>query len=223
MDAKVMPHNVAMLELKSLDFPAVIRHGALEGSYPHIWAIGNLDILKTRLIGFFCSTKCPGSVIVQIYDLARASRDSGISVISGFHAPMERECLDMLLRGTQPVVICPARNIERIRLPTAWRTPIAEGHLLILSPFSIPHPRPTADLAEQRNLFVSALANAVVIAHANPGSKIDRLRARMVASGTRVYTIDLPENAGLMNQGVTGYTVPDLVDCLLGQEVRIEP
>ena len=174
------------------------------------------------LVAFFCSTRCPGSVIVHIYDLARALRNSGISVISGFHAPMERECLDLLLRGTQPVVICPARNIEQMRLPTAWRTPIAEGHLLILSPFSVSHRRPTADLAEQRNLFVSALAGAVVIAHANPGSKIDQLRAGMVASGKQVYTIDLPENAGLMNQGVTGYAVPDLVDCLLGQEVRIE-
>jgi hypothetical protein len=39
----------------------------------------------------------------------------------------------------------------------------------------------------------------------------------MVASGKQVYTIDLPENAGLMNQGVTGYAVPHLVDCLRGQ------
>ena len=216
-----MPHDVAMLESKSQDFPAVIRHGVLEGSYLRIWAIGNLDILKTRLIGFFCSTKCPGSVIVQIYDLARALRDSGISVISGFHAPMEQECLDLLLRGTRPVVICPAHNIERMRLPTAWQTPIAEGHLLILSPFSVSHRRPTADLAEQRNLFVSALATTVVIAHASRGSKIDRLSAEIVASGKQVYTLDLPENASLMQHGVTGYAVPDLVD-LLGHNVCTE-
>jgi predicted Rossmann fold nucleotide-binding protein DprA/Smf involved in DNA uptake len=217
-----MPHHVTMIEPASPDFPTALLDRALVASSHCIWAIGNLDILRTRLVGFFCSTKCPGSVIVYIYDPARTLRDAGISVISGFHAPMERECMDLLLRGTQPVVICPARNIERMQLPTAWRTPIIEGHLLILSPFSAPHRRPTTDLAEQRNLFVSALANAVVIAHANPASKIDRLHAGMVASGKRVYTIDLPENAGLMNQGVTGYAVPDLVYCLLGQEVRIE-
>jgi hypothetical protein len=83
MDAEVMPHYVTMIESTSLDFPATLCHGALEGSYSCVWAIGNLDILKTRLIGFFCSTKCAGSVIVHIYDLARALRDSGISVISG--------------------------------------------------------------------------------------------------------------------------------------------
>jgi len=216
-----MPHHVTTIEPTSPDFPTALLDGALVASSHCIWAIGNLDILKTRMVGFFCSTKCPGSVIVHIYDLARTLRDAGISVISGFHAPMERECLDLLLRGTQPVVICPARNIERMRLPTAWRTSIAEGHLLILSPFGVPHRRPTADLAEQRNLFVSALANTVVIAHASRGSKIDRLSAEIVASGKQVYTLDLPENASLMDRRVTGYAVPDLVD-LLGHNVCTE-
>jgi predicted AAA+ superfamily ATPase len=41
---------------------------------------------------------------------ALALREAGIPVIGGFHAPMEKECLDLLLRGTQPVVICPARS-----------------------------------------------------------------------------------------------------------------
>jgi predicted Rossmann fold nucleotide-binding protein DprA/Smf involved in DNA uptake len=220
MDAEAMPYHVTIVESTSPGCPATLRNGVLMVSCPRIWAIGNLGLLKTRLLGFFCSTKCPGNVIVHIYDLARALRDAGLSVISGFHAPMERECLDLLLRGTQPIVICPARNIERMRLPTAWRTPIAEGRMLVLSPFGAPHHRPTTVLAEQRNLFVSALADAVVIAHANPGSKIDRLFTGMVASGKRVYTVDLPENVGLIDQGVTGYAVPDLVDRLLGQQGR---
>jgi predicted Rossmann fold nucleotide-binding protein DprA/Smf involved in DNA uptake len=217
MDAEIMLDSVTTLELKSLDFPTAIHQRAVEGSYPCIWAIGNHDILKTCLIGFFCSTKCPGSVIVHIYDLARALRDSGISVISSFHSPMEKECLDLLLRGRQPVVLCPARNIERMRFPAAWRTPIAEGRMLVLSPFDAPHRRPTADLAEQRNLFVSTLADAMVVAHAHSGSQIEQLYTRSMASGKQVYTLDLPENADLMHHGVTGHAIPALVDCLLGQ------
>jgi hypothetical protein len=61
---------------------------------------------------------------------------------------------------------------------------------------------------------VAALANAIVIAYASPDSKIDRLYAGVVASGKRVYTLDLPENAALMQRGVMGYAVPDLVDCI---------
>jgi predicted Rossmann fold nucleotide-binding protein DprA/Smf involved in DNA uptake len=207
-----MLHNVAMIESTSPDFPVVLRNGELVTSCLRIWAIGNLDILKTPLLGFFCSTRCPGNVIVHTYDLARALRDTGIPVIGGFHSPMERECLDLLLRGRQPVVICPARSVERMRLATAWRTPLNEGSLLVLSPFAAQCRRPTAALAEQRNHLAAALANAIVIAYASPDSKIDRLYAGVVASGKRVYTLDLPENAALMQHGVMGYAVPDLVD-----------
>jgi predicted Rossmann fold nucleotide-binding protein DprA/Smf involved in DNA uptake len=94
-----MTYNVTMIESTNPDFPVALRNGALVTSCPRIWAIGNLDILKTPLLGFFCSTKCPGNVIVHTYDLARALRDAGVPVICGFHSPMEKECLDLLLRG----------------------------------------------------------------------------------------------------------------------------
>lgn len=44
-----------------------------------------------------CSIKCPGNVILKTYDLAGALCDAGVPVIGGFHAPMEKECLDILL------------------------------------------------------------------------------------------------------------------------------
>ena len=210
-----MSHNVIMIESTNPDFPVALRNGPWATSCQRIWSIGNLDLLKTRLLGFLCSTKCPGNVIVQTYDLARTLRDTGVPVIGGFHAPMERECLDLLLRGQQPVVICPARGIEHMRIPGNWRTPLDENRLLVCSPFASHHQRPTTDIAEQRNRLVAALAHAVVIAHASPGSKIARLSAEMVASGKRVYTFDLPENGELILHGVKGYAVPDLVDCLL--------
>jgi hypothetical protein len=130
----------------------------------------------------------------------------------------DKECLELLLRGTAPVVICPARSIERMRLPAAWRTPLDEERLLVCSPFTAPYRRPTASLAEQRNRLVAALADAVVIAHASSGSKSAWLSAEMVASGKRVYTLDLPENGELMEHGVKGHTVPALVRCLVGHE-----
>lgn len=44
------------------------------------------------------------------YDLAAAPRDAGIPVISGFHTSVEKDCLDFLLKGRQPVVVVPARS-----------------------------------------------------------------------------------------------------------------
>ena len=61
--------------------------------------LGNLDILQTKPVALFCSVKCPGNLILQTYDLAQKWRDQGVTVISGFHSPMERECLSILLRS----------------------------------------------------------------------------------------------------------------------------
>src|SRR6266487_2537343 len=77
---------------------------------------------------------------------------------SGFHSPIEKECLALLLRGAQPIVICLARNIERMRVPAVWRQPIADGRLLVLSPFAAPVNRATTKLTKVRNEFVAALA-----------------------------------------------------------------
>src|SRR5919198_4879455 len=74
-------------------------------------ARGNLDILhgqgtgpRLPTVALFCSVQCSGAIILQTYELARALRDAGVTIISGFHSPLEKECLDVLLDGTQPVI-----------------------------------------------------------------------------------------------------------------------
>src|SRR5260370_30761201 len=100
-----------------------------------IAALGSVAILRAPLLALFCSIRCPGKLILETYDLARALRDAGVPVIGGFHTPMEKECLDLLLRGTQPLVVCPARSIDGMRLPRQLQSAIAANRLLVLSPF----------------------------------------------------------------------------------------
>ena len=68
-------------------------------------------------ISLFCSVRCPGDKILSAYDSARRLRDEAVTVISGFHSPVEKECLRILLRGKQPIIICLARAMEKIRIP----------------------------------------------------------------------------------------------------------
>ena len=84
---------------------------------PEVKSKGNLGLLGMPLTALFCSNRCPGDLILKTYDLARAMRDAGVPVIGGFHTPMDRECLRLLMRGTQPVVVCPARGIDNMRIP----------------------------------------------------------------------------------------------------------
>ena len=168
---------------------------------PHTAHLGNRGLLDKPLTALFCSNRCPGDLILKTYDLARAMRDAGIPVIGGFQTPMERECLRLLLRGRQPVVVCPARGIDNMRTPREWRPALDEGHLLVLSPFPTAARRPTAELAAQRNELVASLASRVFIAHAAPGSKTEAFARKLAASGKLLLTLDSPANTNLVAMG----------------------
>ena len=154
------------------------RHLAerLETAAPtRLWVIGNLEILAERKVGLFCSVRCPGNAILRAYDVAQKLRDEGVTVVSGFHSPVEKECLRILFRGNQPIIICLARAMEKLRLPVAWRPALDEGRLLVLSPFEKRPRRPTTESSQQRNELVAALADEVLIIHAEPGGSIEHV------------------------------------------------
>jgi predicted Rossmann fold nucleotide-binding protein DprA/Smf involved in DNA uptake len=165
------------------------------------WAIGDPQILQRPLLALFTTTRCPGDVILRLYDAARDLRDAGVPIIGGFHTPMEKECLDLLLRGTQPVVVCPARSLHKMRIPAAWKPAILAGRLLLVSPFGERHRRITADLAALRNRFIADIASTIFVAHAAPGSKTESFCRDLLTQGRRIFTLDLPCNAALVGLG----------------------
>jgi predicted Rossmann fold nucleotide-binding protein DprA/Smf involved in DNA uptake len=193
-----MAEKTATLGAAHPDFPDALRQS---GRVARIWALGNTAILREPLVGFLCSAKCPGDIILQTYDLARDLRDAEVPVIGGFHSPMERECLDLLLRGQQPVVVCPARGIEGMRVPPPWMAPMSEGRLLVLSPFDSRSRRVTGELAERRNRFVAELSSSLLVPHAAPGGKIEKLSLDLLRANRRVLTLDCPPNRALMEAG----------------------
>lgn len=164
--------------------------------------LGNLRLLDEPLTALFCSNRCPGDLILKTYDIARAMRDAGVPVISGFQTRMEKECLRLLLRGEQPVVVCPARGIDNMRIPRDWRPALDDGRLLVLSPFPATVRRPTAELAAQRNELVASLASRVFIAHTARGSKTEAFACRLADAGKPMLTVDSPANEHLLEAGV---------------------
>ena len=170
--------------------------------------------LNQPLTALFCSSRCPGDLILKAYDAAVALRDAGIATIGGFHTPIEKDCLEILLRGRQPVVVCPARGIGRMRLPLAWKAPIAEGRLLLRSPFDDARRRVTAKLATERNRFVVDQAAAVLIVHAAPGGQTEALARQAIAQGRPVLTLASPHNAHLAALGAHVVDVPNLADAI---------
>ncbi len=186
-------------------YPTSLRSYLADRAPATITARGNLDILSnkahTPLVALFCSVQCSGTIILQVYELAYALRDAGVTVISGFHSPMEKECLNILLGGTQPVIICPARSIERLRLPADWKAALVQGRLLLLSSFAEKQRRATTSRAQTRNEIVAALADVLLIAHAVSGGKTERFCRDVLAWGKPLLALEGDENAGLFALG----------------------
>lgn len=166
-----------------------------------LWAIGFSRAFSTSKTGLSCSLQCPASLIVAMHDLALSWGIGAKTVISGFHSPVEKECLRILIRGKGKVIICPARGIKGMRIPVAWRGPLEDGRLLILSPFEAKHRRLTVKLAQQRNEFVAALADEVFVIHASPGGKLESLAKETVTSGKPCYTFGSEHNKNLLDLG----------------------
>jgi predicted Rossmann fold nucleotide-binding protein DprA/Smf involved in DNA uptake len=140
-----------------------------------LWTHGNTLFLDQPLDALLCSKACPGSKIVEAMDLAQRWRAEDRAVISGFHTPVEKECLRIFLRGPQPVVIFPARGIDPFQLPADWRTKFDRRELLIVSSFDSSIRRPTKETAETRTRLVFSLSTRHTIIHATPGGLLARL------------------------------------------------
>jgi hypothetical protein len=152
-------------------------------------------------LALFCSARCPGNLILRTYDFVRTLRDPELAVIGGFHSPTEKECFTLLLRGKQPVIICPARSIENMRVPTEWKNSLEQGSLLVLSPFEEGHRRATGETARIRNDFVASLSDEFFVPHAAPGSKTGAFCREILALGKPLLTLDSPHNAELLALG----------------------
>jgi len=183
------------------------------GKARELHTTGNADILNCPKTALFCSVKCPGKLILDTYDLAKRFREEGPTVISGFHSPMEQECLRILLRSSNSVIWCLARGMYR-RIPAKpvdCRAAVAEGRLLIISPFSDKRQQVEAKTAMIRNRVVADMAAAVIVAHAAPGSKMESLCHELIAAGKPVYTFDHPANVALLQAGARPIQDLDIV------------
>ena len=93
-------------------------------------------------------------------------------------------------------------------MPKEYARPLAEGRLLLLSPFGERVKRATEGTALFRNDFVAALAERVFVAHAAPGGKIEVFCRKVLEWRKPLQTFDAPENAALIVMGARAYPGP---------------
>jgi len=136
--------------------------------------IGNVVLLDCHLTGLLCSRKCPADKILEAHDRFKEwAAKPEITVISGFHSPVEKECLRLLLKGKSNIILCPAREIANLRIPAEWKPALESNRMLILSPFT--EKRADFRTINRRNQLVADLADELTIPYASPGGKIENL------------------------------------------------
>ena len=87
--------------------------------------LGNEALLNCEKIGFLASRRVPPEAVMRCLDWATRMRDEGVCVMSGFQSPLEKEVLNILLKGSSPLILVLSPVSQSIRmetpLPSAWR------------------------------------------------------------------------------------------------------
>ena len=162
---------------------------------------GDVGLLQEAAIGIVSSRRVPGRLVREAHDWAVAMKLSCRAVAGGFHSPMERECLNIVITGRTRMIVCPARGIARMRIPAEWKPLLQNGRLTIVSGIEGDQRRSTEALAARRNALVASLAEVVLIVHASPGGATEQLAKEIVHHGKRLVTFGGPENDRLVRLG----------------------
>jgi predicted Rossmann fold nucleotide-binding protein DprA/Smf involved in DNA uptake len=193
--------DIQKIHISNERFSAQQRAHLAELHVKELYLMGNAEALFQPSLALFCSAKCPGSLILQTYDLMNRLRDGATVVISGFHSPIEKECLRILLRGSQPVIVCPPRTLEGMRIPPEQKQANSDGRVLYLSIFSKSIRRGTVATSVKRNELIAALAEKVFVPYAEPGSKTEQFCKKIIGWGRPLYTLTAPYNQNLLVMG----------------------
>jgi predicted Rossmann fold nucleotide-binding protein DprA/Smf involved in DNA uptake len=170
-------------------------------NFDRLYAIGESQLFEIPSLGFFCSVRCPASIILKTHEFAQKIKVEETAVISGFHSSVEKEVLTTLLQGTAPIIVCSARSIENMRISAKWRPAINDGRMLIISPFPKNQRRATKETVSIRNQLVGMLAETIFIAYAEDGGKTKLFAGEMLKQNKEILTIQSKYTQNLITMG----------------------
>ena len=135
---------------------------------------GNIELLKLNKTAFLCSRKVPAGAVLKCYDWAIEQREKNNCIISGFHSQIEKDVLHYLLKGKQPIILALARGLKK-NVEKEFLQPIAQGRLLIITPFKKETIRVTEQTAQTRNKMMIDLADSITVGYASAGGNLEML------------------------------------------------
>ena len=93
-------------------------------------SLGNTDLLERHLVAFFASCSVTSEAESRCIAWAESICNTDTVVISGFHSPLEKKILNILLEHKHPVALFLGRAMYK-RIPAEYQKAIDEGRMLI--------------------------------------------------------------------------------------------
>lgn len=137
--------------------------------------LGNMGLLTLRKVGFLASRKVnPTSVIPTINWANKISHDPNVAIISGFQSTLEREVLDIALKGTCGIIYVLNRSLYR-QIPLNLRPAFNSNRILFISLTSEKTTRPSSVNANIRNHHITNIADSLIFASVDEASSLHQL------------------------------------------------
>lgn len=147
---------------------------------------GNKGLLDRHLVAFFASRTAPPEALELATRWAQEIAQTDKIVISGFHSPIERSVLDILLARGCSVVVTLGRSLYR-KIPAHLQAAYDQNRVLFIS--FRDNPRPSFSNSQIRNWATVNLADELVFAPFDNTSQLATLHFTVQNSTTPWYIL----------------------------------
>lgn len=141
---------------------------------------GNTELLDKDLVAFFASRSSPQEALELAQQWAHKIVKTDKIVISGFHSPIERAVLDILLTEGCSAVITLGRSLYR-KIPSHLLSAYDENRILFVSFRN--QTRPSLSNSQIRNWLTADLASEIVFAPFDNRSQLSALHFSLANGG----------------------------------------
>lgn len=124
--------------------------------------LGNISLLERRKIGFFASGTIASLSVLPTLDWAtEIAKREDVAIVSGFHSKMEREVLDILVKGHCGIICVLARPIYKV-VPNKFRDAYAKDRVLFISHNTSNSTMTSRHLCQKRNEYIASISDELV-------------------------------------------------------------
>ena len=172
------------------------------GKVETLWSLGDSSILSRRLLGIVSARQTDSDLALKSSQLLKQlALPKQAAFIGGWHSPLEKEALKVVLAAAVPLVFCIPKALDRFVMSVDMENRVNDRQVLLLTHCSPKAKRITRNASIRRNQMVADLAGALLVLSAPAGSSSLSLAKLALRHGKPVLT---PEHR--MNQELLAYS-----------------